>query len=572
MSDYATTHSSTITLEGARKARGHMTQSRIRLALIVALMLFGVVGARLINIANTEVAENNAGHERPALTATRPEILDRNGRQLAVDIQVPSLFAEPRRIVDVDEAVDALAVELPNMDRGLLRERLDGDEGFVWLQRELTPQQKDRILRLGIPGVDFVSESRRFYPGGAVASHILGAVNVDNVGIAGIERYLDGKDVALLQELGLARNRSLQPVNLSIDLRVQHIMHNQLMDALERYQAIAAAGVMMNVRTGEIVALASLPDFDPNEPATALEEGRLNRITAGKFELGSVFKTMTMAATLDSGLVQITDRFDATKPVRFGRYSIGDFHGKNRVLSVPEIYKYSSNIGTIKMMQMIGKDAYRSFLGKMGFEGAPVIELPERTSAQIADSFSEVSAATASFGHGFSVTPMQLVTAISALVNGGNFIEPTLFPRDEITALSSAKPVVSERTSNYIRYLMRLNSLEGSGRKASPDGYRVGGKTGTAEKVVDGRYSSEKSLAVFASAFPMDAPKYAMVILVDEPQRENEQSGRTAAWNAGEVTGRIIEKVAPMLGVMPNHDPEIDARLVPVELRQLGDT
>ncbi|WP_424982859.1 peptidoglycan D,D-transpeptidase FtsI family protein [Maritalea sp. S77] len=571
MSDYATTHSSTITLEGARKARGHMTQSRIRLSLIVALLLFGVVGARLINIANTEVAENNSGHERPALTATRPEILDRNGRQLAVDIQVPSLFAEPRRIVDVDEAVDALAAELPNMDRKLLRERLDGDEGFVWLQRELTPQQKDRILRLGIPGVDFVTESRRFYPGGAVASHILGAVNVDNVGIAGIERHLDGKDVALLQELGLARNRSLQPVNLSIDLRVQHIMHNQLADALVRYQAIAAAGVMMNVQTGEIVALASLPDFDPNEPATALEEGRLNRITAGKFELGSVFKTMTMAATLDSGLVQITDRFDATKPVRFGRYSIGDFHGKKRVLSVPEIYKYSSNIGTIKMMQMIGKDSYRRFLGKMGFEGAPVIELPERTSAQIADSFSEVSAATASFGHGFSVTPLQLVTAISALVNGGNFIEPTLFPRDEITALSSSKQVVSERTSNYIRYLMRLNSLEGSGRKASPDGYRVGGKTGTAEKVVDGRYSSEKSLAVFASAFPMDAPKYAMVILVDEPKRENEKSGRTAAWNAGEVTGRIIEKVAPMLGVMPNQDPEIDARLVPAELRQLGD-
>lgn len=571
MSDLGTTHSSTITLEGARKARGHMTQSRIRLSLIVALLLFGVVGARLINIANTEVAENNSGHERPALTATRPEILDSNGRQLAVDIQVPSLFAEPRRIVDVDEAVDALSAELPDMDKKLLRERLDGDEGFVWLQRELTPQQKDRILRLGIPGVDFVTESRRFYPGGNVASHILGAVNVDNVGIAGIERHLDGKDVALLQELGLARNRSLQPVNLSIDLRVQHIMHNQLMDALERYQAIAAAGVMMDVNTGEIVALVSLPDFDPNEPASALEEGRLNRITAGKFELGSVFKTMTMAATLDSGLVQITDRFDATKAVRFGRYSIGDFHGKNRVLSVPEIYKYSSNIGTIKMMQMIGKDAYRAFLGKMGFEGAPIIELPERTSAQIADSFSEVSAATASFGHGFSVTPLQLTAAIGALVNGGNYVEPTLFPRDEIAALSSAKQVVSERTSNYIRYLMRLNALEGSGRKASPDGYRVGGKTGTAEKVVDGKYSSDKSLAVFASAFPMDAPKYAMVILVDEPKRENEQSGRTAAWNAGEVTGRIIEKVAPMLGVMPNDDPEIDAQLVPVELRQLGE-
>lgn len=571
MSDYATTHSSTITLEGARKARGHMTQSRIRLSLIVALLLFGVVGARLINIANTEVAENNAGHERPALTATRPEILDRNGQQLAVDIQVPSLFAEPRRIVDVDEAVDALSAELPYMDKKLLRERLDGDEGFVWLQRELTPQQKERILRLGIPGVDFVTESRRFYPGGNVASHILGAVNVDNVGIAGIERYLDGRDVALLQELGLARARNLQPVNLSIDLRVQHIMHNQLEDALERYQAIAAAGVMMDVRTGEIVALVSLPDFDPNEPATALEEGRINRITAGKFELGSTIKTITAAGALDSGRVQITDKFDATKPVRFGRYSIGDFHGQKRVLSVPEVYQYSSNIGTIKMMQAMGKDNYRAFLTRMGFEGAPPIELPERTASQIAPQFSEVAAATASFGHGFSATPLQLATAFSALVNGGHLVEPTLFPRDQITALSSSNQVVSERTSDYMRYLMRHNALYGSGRRADPDGFRLGGKTGTAEKVVDGRYSKEKSLAIFASAFPMDAPRYAMVIMVDEPKRENERSGRTAAWNAGDVTHRIVEKVAPMLGVMPNNDPELDAQLVPAELRTLGE-
>lgn len=567
MSDLTTTHSSTITLEGGRKARGHMTQSRIRLSLILALLLFGVVAARLINIANTEVVENSAGHERPALTATRPEILDRNGQQLAVDIQVPSLYAEPRRIIDLDEAVDALSAELPNMDKEQLRDRLDGDEGFVWLQREMTPQQKERILRLGIPGIDFVNESRRFYPGGSIASHIMGAVNVDNVGIAGIEHYLDRRDVALLQELGLARARNLQPVNLSIDLRVQHIMHNQLTDALSRYQAIAAAGVLMDVRTGEIIALVSLPDFDPNEPASALEAGRMNRITAGKFELGSTIKTIISAGALDSGRVQITDRFDATKPVRFGRFSIGDFHGQKRVLSVSEVYRYSSNIGTIKMMQAMGKDNYRAFLTKMGFDGAPTIELPERTTSQIAPKFTDIAAATASFGHGFSATPLQLATAFSALVNGGYLVKPTLFPRDQITALSTSSQVVSKRTSDYMRYLMRHNARYGSGRRADPAGFRLGGKTGTAEKVVNGRYSSEKSLAIFASAFPMDAPRYAMVIMVDEPKRENAKSGRTAAWNAGDVTHRIVEKVAPMLGVMPNQDPELDAQLIPVELR-----
>jgi len=371
----------------------------------------------------------------------------------------------------------------------------------------------------------------------------------------------------LLQDLGFARDRSLLPVELSIDLRVQNVMHRELVDALERYHAIAAAGAMMNVKTGEIIALVSLPDFDPNVPAGALQEGRINRITAGKFELGSSFKPITAAAALDSGLVQITDKFDATKAVWFGRFRIGDFHGKHRVLSLPEVIKFSSNIGTIKMMQALGKDRFRAFLSEVGMDSAPVIELPEKTSSQIAKKFSEVGAATASFGHGLSVTPLQLLTAYSALVNGGDLITPTLFPRDRIAALANSKKVVSERTSDQIRYLLRLNALEGSGRKASPKGYRVGGKTGTAEKVVDGNYSSEKSLNVFASAFPMDAPEFAMIILVDEPKRENEHSGTTAAWNAGVVTGRIVERVAPMLGIVPNLDPELDAKLVPVELR-----
>lgn len=567
MSDVMHENTPSIAIDGARKSRGHMTKSRIRLTIAIAMVVFAVVAIRLVMLATVQVDDVTLGQARPALTATRPALLDRNGSPLAIDIQVPSLFAEPRRIIDVDEAVEALSAEFPTMDRKWLRERLDGDEGFVWLKRELTPQQKERILRLGIPGIDFVSESRRFYPGGNVAAHILGAVNVDNVGIAGLERHLDQREVALLQDLGFARDRSLQPVELSIDLRVQHAMHRELEDALTRYQAIAAAGVMMNVKTGEIVALVSLPDFDPNMPAGALEEGRINRITAGKFELGSTLKPITAAAALDSGLVQITDEFDATKPVQFGRFRIGDFHAKKRVLSLPEVIKYSSNIGTIKMMQAMGKERFRAFLTNVGMDGSPVIELPEKTQSQIKDKFSEVGAATASFGHGLSITPLQLLTAYAALVNGGDLIAPTLLPRDRIAALANSKKVINERTSDQIRYLLRLNAIEGSGRKAAPDGYRVGGKTGTAEKVVDGKYSDDKLLNVFASAFPMDAPQYAMVILVDEPKKEDERSGHTAAWNAGAVTGRIIERVAPMLGIVPNLDPELDAQLVPVELR-----
>ncbi|HUV32726.1 MAG TPA: penicillin-binding protein 2, partial [Devosiaceae bacterium] len=559
-----------IAIVGAQKARGNLTRNRIRLAMVLGCMIFAVVAGRLVQLALSTFEDPITGQVQSALRNSRPALLDRNGIEMAIDIQAPSLFAEPRNIVDLDEAVEKLARALPELDRGFLRERLDGDEGFVWIARELTPAQQERIFRLGIPGVDFLSETKRYYPGGPVAAHVLGAVNIDNVGIAGVERHIDREEVALLQELGFARDAALQPERLSIDLRVQNAMHRELTDALTRYQAIAAAGVMMNVNTGEIVALVSLPDFDPNHPATALEpvdgrkDARINRITAGTFELGSTFKTITMAAALDAGAVSITDRFDATRAIRFGRYAIDDFHGEHRVLSVPEIYRYSSNIGIIKVMQAMGKDNYRAFLTRLGLDAGPIIELPERKTASVPETFSEVGAATAAFGHGLSVTPLQLATAYAALVNGGTFIPPTLFMRSEAAARAVGGPVVARATSDQIRYLMRLNGREGTGSRTSriADGFRVGGKTGTAEKVIDGRYSSEVTLAVFASAFPMDDPQYAMVILVDEPQRENAQSGKTAAWNAGDVSGRIIRRVGPMLGVMPDFDPALDSGLV----------
>jgi cell division protein FtsI (penicillin-binding protein 3) len=404
---------------------------------------------------------------------------------------------------------------------------------------------------------------------------VLGAVNIDNQGIAGIEKHMDSESIALLQSIGLARGAELAPVSLAVDLRVQHVMHEQLTDALSRYQAIAAAGVMMDVRTGEIVALASLPDFDPNSPASAFakwngkDNERFNRITSGIYELGSTFKTVTFAAALDSGLVRLTDSFDARFGIRFGRFTIDDFHGKHRVLTVPEVYKYSSNIGTIRMMQALGKDNFRAFLSTLGFDSPAPLELPEKRMPKVPEKFSEIVAATASFGHGLSISPLHMVRAVAAFVNDGNLVEPTMYRRSLAEAEATYVRVVSPQTSAYIRYLMRLNALEGSGSRMNKAaaGYRAGGKTGTAEKVVDGRYSTDKTLAVFASAFPLDDPQYAMVILIDEPKRENPQSGTTAGWNAGEVTGRIVQRVAPMLGISPDFNEMMDTELVPTELR-----
>lgn len=564
-----------IALDGTRKARGNLTKARIHWVMAVLILVFAVVMGRLVYLGSIVTDPAIDGQERDIITATRPAILDRNGLEMAVDIRVPSLFAEPRRIIDVDEAAEAILTVIPDLDPQWLRQRLTGDKGFVWIKRELSPSVRDRIFDLGIPGLDFLTESKRFYPGGKEASHILGAVNIDNQGIAGIEKHMDDEAVALLQSLGLARGNELAPVSLSIDMRVQHIMYEQLLDALERYKAVAAAGVMVDVRTGEVVAMVSLPDFDPNNPATMFEpvgykkDQRFNRITSGIFELGSTFKTITIAGALDSGLVRINDSFDARFGIRFGRFTITDYRGKNRVMTLPEVYKYSSNIGTIRIMQQWGKDNFRAFLTRLGFDKRVPFELPEMRSPNVPTKWPDIVAATASFGHGLSISPLHQVMAYAALVNDGCLLPPTLYRRSEAEARPLCENVISPQTSAQVRYLMRLNALEGSGSRMNraADGYRAGGKTGTAEKVVNGRYAQGLNLNVFSSAFPLDDPRYAMVILVDEAKRENEQSGTTAGWNAGEVTGRIIQRAAPLLGVGPAFGEMIDASLVPAELR-----
>jgi cell division protein FtsI (penicillin-binding protein 3) len=408
-------------------------------------------------------------------------------------------------------------------------------------------------MHLGIPGLGFLEETQRFYPGGPTASHVLGTVNIDNAGIAGIEHYLDRDlELALLQELGLARGQDLAPVHLSLDLRVQHILHDELTLALERYNAKAAAGAIMDVTNGEIVALVSLPDFDPNQPASMLEDGRFNRITAAKFEVASIFKTVTIAGALDSGVVSLDDEVDASTGVRFGRYTISDYYGQNRILTVPEVFRYSSNIGTIRIMEAMGKEQFRAFLTRMGFDDRPRIELPEMTSSSIPASFSDVVAATASYGHGLSVTPLQMLMAQSAMVNGGYLLQPTLL-RQDTADMGEAAHVLSAQTSAQVRYLLRLNALEGSARRANvlAPGYRLGAKTGTAEKVVNGRYTGESVTTFFATSFPMEAPRYTMIVMVDEPEPEGPGTGRTAAWNAGDTTGRIVARAGAILGVVP---------------------
>ncbi len=518
-------------------------------------LIYGILALRLVSLG-IESGALNVARLNPVdvVAAARPDIVDRNSEILATDIKTASLYAEPRRIIDPDEATELLASVLPEFDSTKIRQRLASDAGFIWLKREITPRQRRAIHDLGIPGVGFIAENRRFYPGGPTASHILGHVNVDNEGIAGIEKYIDGLGLADLHEAGFALERGLEPVQLSVDLRVQHALRDELARAMERYRAIAAVGIVMDVRTGEVVGMSSLPDYDPNDPASSLGKDKLNRATVGVYEMGSTFKMFTTAMALDTKQVQLSDSFDASRPIRVSSFTINDFHGKGRWLSVPEIFIYSSNIGTARMALKVGIDGQKSFLEKMGLLSTLRTELPEAGAPIPPQKWSKLSSMTISFGHGLSVSPLQTAAAAVALVNGGYYIPPTFMPRSEREAGELALRVVRAETSDAMRSLMRLNVQKGSGRRADVPGYFVGGKTGTAEKVVNGRYSSSKRRNAFVSAFPMDDPRYLVLVLVDEPNPEKKGVSATAGRNAAPTVAAIVRRIAPMLGIQPRLD------------------
>ncbi|MEM9277593.1 MAG: penicillin-binding protein 2 [Pseudomonadota bacterium] len=547
-------NASHLTFEGAGKVTVNQAQSRVALAMVVVIIAYSIILGRLVLLGFSEPDRSVVAQVKDiAITATRPDIQDRNGEMLATDIVTSSLFAEPKRIVDADEAVEKLVTVLPDLNVKSVYKRLTSNAGFVWLKRELTPAKENEILALGIPGIGFRTETRRFYPKGETASHIVGHVNIDNVGIAGLEKYIDDRGLAELRKLGLATDRQLEPVYLSIDLRVQHYVRDELAKAMQRYQAIAAGAVVLNAQTGEVVAMASLPDYDPNRPVDALKKDRLNRVSAGLFEMGSTFKTFTTAMALDSGKVSMDDQFDATKALRIGKHTINDFHAKRRVLSVPEVFIYSSNIGTAKMADVVGVTGHRDFLHRVGLLSRMPFELPEVARPVEPKKWRKIHSVTISYGHGALTTPLQTAVAGAALVNGGKLLNPTLFPRSRSLAEREGQQVIAPATSAHMRNLMRLNVEKGSGRRAEVPGFRVGGKTGTAEKVVNGRYSSDKRFNAFLAAFPIDDPQYVVLVFIDEPKPEEGKKSATAGLNAAPVVGNIIRRSAPVLGVQPDY-------------------
>ena len=552
-------------LYGSNIDRAAKARARVGLAILVFAAVYCVIAARLVMFA--VIPDSRAARHGPsgdAIATARPDILDRRGEVLATDVRVPSLYGEPRHIIDVDEAVELLTAELPDLDSAELRERLSSKRGFVWLKREITPKQQKDVYRMGLPGIGFLSENKRAYPNGAEISHVLGHVNIDNQGIAGMEKWLDGNGLAALHLAGLATDRLQTPVELSVDLRVQHALRDELVAARTKFKALAAAGIVLDVRTGEVVAMVSEPDYDPNNPRQALDPTRINRLTTGVFEMGSTFKAFTIAMALDSGKVTLKSSFDARMPLRFGKFDIHDFHAQHRVLTVPEIFTYSSNIGAARAALAVGVEAHKAFLRKLGQLDRLRTELPESAEPIVPKRWGELNTITIAFGHGLSVAPLQAVMGVAALMNGGMLIPPTFLRRTEAEAQALGKQVIKPSTSEMMRYLMRLNVEKGTAEKADIPGYYIGGKTGTADKVVGGRYSKTKVLTDFMAILPADQPHYLLLIMLDEPHTTPETHGfTTSGWNAVPTGGAVVSRIAPLLDIAPRMDlPPADQQIL----------
>jgi len=521
-----------------------MGRARMLVAGFFMMLAFAVVGGRLIQLA--VLGESGERHAIAHRTVDKPlkprvDIVDRNGEVLATDLPTASLYANARRLLDPKEAARGLVTVLPDLDYGKTLKKLQSDRTFVWLRRNLTPREQQEVMGLGIPGLDFIPEYRRVYPHGSLLAHMLGYVDSDNGGIAGLEKQFDER---------LAGGDA--PLRLTVDLRVQHIMREELRAAMLEFKAKAAVGVVLDVRNGEVVSLVSLPDFDPNHPGKARDAARFNRATLGVYELGSTFKVFTAAMALDSGAARMNGIYDATKPLKVARFTIRDYHAKRRRLSLPEVFIYSSNIGAALMAQDVGGKRQQDYLRRLGMLDPLPLELPETGRPLVPSPWRPVNTMTIGFGHGLAVSPLHLVSGVAAVANGGVVHEPTLIKAPRRGAARPGRRVFSEATSLQLRKLMRLTVLNGTGRNAEALGYPVGGKTGTAEKPGRKGYKGKSLLSSFVAVFPIAEPRYVVLVMLDEPQGNKRTHGyATGGWVAAPVVSKVIGRMAPTLGIPP---------------------
>jgi cell division protein FtsI (penicillin-binding protein 3) len=530
-------------------------RTRLIVAGIVFAIGFMAVAGRLVDAMVIGPAMVEASEPSDAVTATaqREDIVDRNGLLLATSVVTKSLYANPSEILSVENATAKLLSVLPELDADDIRERLSLDRQFIWLQRNLTPAEYLAVHRLGVPGFYFLDEPRRIYPQGSLTAHVVGFTDVDGHGLSGVEQSFDEE---LLADQG--------PVALSIDLRVQHILREELARGEEEFNAIGSSGVVMDARTGEVLAMVSLPDFDPNRPGEADEVSRFNRNTLGVYEMGSVFKVFNTAMMLEYGLANPSSVFDASRPITYGRFTIEDFFPEHRPLNVAEILVHSSNIGSANMARAAGAERQAAFMGRIGMLERSPIELPEVGAPIVPSPWRDINVLTIAFGHGLAVSPLQVVSGYAAVANGGMLVPATIVRQDDPAAVTGSR-VVSEDVSTTMRRLMRMVVTESYGR-ADAEGYLVGGKTGTAYKAQGRGYNENARLSSFIGVFPMTEPRYVVLVTLDEPEGNEETHGfATGGWVSAPIVSRIVSRIGPMLGVPPV-DPESPDTLAAMQL------
>jgi cell division protein FtsI (penicillin-binding protein 3) len=448
---------------------------------------------------------------------------------------VRDLYASPADFWDVDESARELA-RVTGADETRLQRTFAPKHGYVPVKRALSPTEQDAVMQLGLPGLTFEDGHKRYYPGGRSAVHSVGLVDVDNKGVSGLELGLDSR----LSEGG-------DPVQLSLDMRIQYTLAHEIEEGMSEFQPKAAGGVVLNVRTGEVLALVSLPDFESSDRAPTAAAAR-NRMAQDVYELGSIFKIFSFAEAIEEKTVRLNETFKVSEPLKLGRYQIHDFERLGPTLTAAMVFAQSSNIGTAQIAMRTTSEHQRAFLQRMGLLTSAKAELPESAAPLIPAHWGDVETATISFGHGISVSPLAFAAAAAAVVNGGTLIVPTFLKRD---TPQHGKRVISEQTSVTMRGLMRLVVTDGTGTKADVPGYDVGGKTGTAEKPHNGGYSRRALISSFCGVFPIDNPQYLVFVMLDEPKGTRDTAGfATAGYTSAPVAGRVIERIAPLLGVL----------------------
>ena len=558
--------------EAMRDSARARAEGRLLMLGAAFLLAFGAVGFRMGVLASTDPAEPAAATGGASIVAQRADITDREGRILATNLVTHSLYAQPQMMVDPEGSARKLAAIFPDLDAGRLAKDFSGSRKFLWLKKKISPEQMQLVHEIGDPGLLFGPREMRLYPNGAIAAHVLGGASfgregvssAEVVGTAGVEKTFDGwlRDPA----------NGGAPLQLSLDLTIQSTVEDVLYGGMKLMNAKGATAILMDAKSGEIVALASLPDFDPNTRPAALAKGDpsdsplFNRAVQGVYELGSTFKIFAIAQALDLGLVSPGTMVDTKGPMVWGKFRIRDFHNYGPQLSVTDVIVKSSNIGTAHVAQMIGGTRQQDFLGRLGLFDATPVELVEAPGAKPLKpaKWPEITTLTVSYGHGVAASPLHLAAAYATMVNGGTRVAPTLLKRPNA---APGQRVIREETSAIIRSLLRQVVQRGTATFGDVPGYEVGGKTGTADKPkpTGGGYYKDKVVATFAAAFPMSDPQYVLVVSLDEPvETSGTEPRRTAGWTAVPVGAEIIRRAAPLLGLRPELEPVAEAEVIRV--------